>query len=74
MPSRSDELKFECAERPSGDSDMRRMRESSTRPMDDLSMAFEGSRKAVNTAIDMICEFTGSNLGRSLNCFRRSHV
>lgn len=30
--------------------------------MDDLSMAFEGSRKAVNAAIDKICEFTGNGL------------
>lgn len=56
-----------CSERGSGDSDMRRMRESGTRPVDDLSMAFEGSRKAVNTAIDKICEFTGIGF-ESLNC------
>jgi hypothetical protein len=56
-------IKFECSERLSGDPDMRRMRESNSRPMDDLSMAFEGSRKAVNTAIDKICDFTGNNLG-----------
>lgn len=42
---------------------MRRMRESGSRPTDDLSMAFEGSRKAVNTAIDKICDYTGTNLG-----------
>lgn len=54
--------KFPCSERGSGDSDMRKMRESGSRPMDELSMAFEGSRKAVNTAIDKICEFTGINL------------
>lgn len=30
--------------------------------MDDLSIAFEGSRKAVNAAIDKICEFTGKGL------------
>lgn len=41
---------------------MRKMRESGTRPLDDLSIAFEGSRKAVNTAIDKICEFTGIGL------------
>ncbi|KAG0604223.1 hypothetical protein M758_10G154400 [Ceratodon purpureus] len=46
----------------SGDPDMRRMRESGARPVDDLSMAFEGSRKAVNTAIDKICDFTGTKL------------
>jgi len=54
--------KFECSERGSGDPDMRKMRESGNRPTDDLSIAFEGSRKAVNTAIDKICEFTGIGL------------
>lgn len=39
---------------------MRKSRDSGTRPMDDLSIAFEGSRKAVNAAIDKICEFTGN--------------
>jgi hypothetical protein len=30
--------------------------------MDELSVAFEGSRKVVNIAIDKICEFTGTKL------------
>jgi hypothetical protein len=29
--------------------------------MDELSVAFEGSRKVVNIAIDKICEFTGTS-------------
>lgn len=45
-----------------GSDDVRKSRDSGTRPMDDLSIAFEGSRKAVNAAIDKICEFTGTKL------------
>lgn len=50
---------FLFEERLSGDVDMRGSRVPGSRPMDDLSLAFEGSRKAVNNAIDMVCEFTG---------------
>lgn len=50
------------SKRGTGDLDMTRMRESGNRQMDYLSTAFEGSRKAVNAAIDKICEFTGTKL------------
>jgi len=50
------------SKRLSGDVDMRGSRVPGSRPMDDLSLAFEGSRKAVNNAIDMVCEFTGTKL------------
>lgn len=66
--SGSDDEQVSCAERGTGDLDMTRMRESGNRQMDYLSTAFEGSRKAVNAAIDKICEFTGENY-RSLSAF-----
>lgn len=42
---------------------MRRMREPGSRQTDEFSLAFEGSRNAVNSAIDKICDFTGIDFG-----------
>lgn len=47
------------AGRSSVDSDLKPRRVTANRPMDVLSTAFDGTRKAVNAAIDRICEFTG---------------
>ncbi|GLJ39640.1 hypothetical protein SUGI_0810350 [Cryptomeria japonica] len=45
--------------RSSDDSDLKQRRVIANRPADVFSTAFDGTRKAVNAAIDKICEFTG---------------
>ncbi|KAH9315987.1 hypothetical protein KI387_024614, partial [Taxus chinensis] len=45
--------------RSSDDSDLKQRRVTVNRPVDVFSTAFDGTRKAVNAAIDKICEFTG---------------